>query len=690
MSGPVYQPATSTRQGLLTAAGFVKLDDLPDAADFGTASTYDVGTAAGELPVLVTGGKLPESVLPSIAITDVSVVASEAAMLALTAERGDIAVRSDLNKTFALSTNSPGTLADWIELRTPTDAVLSVAGRTGAVTLAQADVSGLVTDLGNKQPLDGTLTALAGVTTAADKLIYATGADAFATTDLSAFARGLLDDADASAARSTLGLVIGTNVQAQDAELAAIAGLTSAANKLPYFTGSGTAAVTDLSSFGRSLLDDADAAATQTTIGYTAADVLAKLLTVDGSGTGVDADLLDGQHGSYYAPLASPTFTGTVTAAALNVGADSTWTDGVDIAVGTTTGTKIGTATSQKLGFFNATPVVQQGGTTDIKDALTSLGLFVGTSASPLNLDGGALTAGTISASAAAFSFTSTLTRSGIATTSTDGVIVTNNTAATVGTPVQMSSRIRLRGNAWKSSATAASQTQDWVIENLPVTGTTSTSSILKFGTSNNGDAYTYPFLLNTSLSSVIGIAPGTWTAAQSLSVGGNTSQSGNSNSQSGYSNSQSGISNTQSGYSNTQGGISNTQGGNSNTQSGNSNSQSGYSNSQSGISNTQSGYSNSQSGISNTQSGNDNTQSGYRGIQAGQSLNDGGFSYAAMFGQSKTAGVGHALYAWVDNGLRLKPVSAAPASPENGTIYYDSDDHKFKGYANGTWVDLH
>lgn len=44
---------------------------------------------------------------------------------------------------------------------------------------------------------------------------------------------------------------------------------------------------------------------------YTASDVLAKLLTVDGAASGLDADLLDGQHGSYYAPAASPTFTGT-------------------------------------------------------------------------------------------------------------------------------------------------------------------------------------------------------------------------------------------------------------------------------------------------------------------------------------------------------------------------------------------
>jgi hypothetical protein len=65
------------------------------------------------------------------------------------------------------------------------------------------------------------------------------------------------------------GLIIGTDVQAYDAGLQSIAGLTTAADKMIYTTASDTYAVADLTAAGRALLDDANAAAQRTTLGAT-------------------------------------------------------------------------------------------------------------------------------------------------------------------------------------------------------------------------------------------------------------------------------------------------------------------------------------------------------------------------------------------------------------------------------------
>ena len=209
-----------------------------------------------------------------------------------------------------------------------TDTLPVSSGGTGSATASDArNALGLQIGV-NTQAFDAGLQSISGLTTAADKMIYTTASDTYAVADLTAAGRAILDDADAAAQRTTLGLgalatqdtitesqisdlqsyltaetndlsaaVTWANVpdanitqssvtqhqaalsitesqisdlgsyQTSDAGLTSIAGLTTAADKMIYTTAADTYAVSTLTAAGRALLDDADAAAQRTTLG---------------------------------------------------------------------------------------------------------------------------------------------------------------------------------------------------------------------------------------------------------------------------------------------------------------------------------------------------------------------------------------------------------------------------------------
>lgn len=137
---------------------------------------------------------------------------------------------------------------------------------TGTITsfartlLDDANAATALTTIG-AQAFDATLNTIANLTTAADRYIYFTGVDTAVTGTITAFGRSLIDDANAATALTTLG------AQASDATLTAIAGVTTAADRYVYFTGVDTAATGTITTFGRSLLDDANNTSARTTLG---------------------------------------------------------------------------------------------------------------------------------------------------------------------------------------------------------------------------------------------------------------------------------------------------------------------------------------------------------------------------------------------------------------------------------------
>jgi hypothetical protein len=132
----------------------------------------------------------------------------------------------------------------------------------GATTPAAATFTNLTVSTGSTINFSGATVSNGGTFTT----VTISGGTITGITDL-AIADGGTGASTASAARTNLGVAIGTNVQAYDAGLQSISGLTTTADQMIYTTSSDTYATTSLTSAGRALLDDADASAQRTTLG---------------------------------------------------------------------------------------------------------------------------------------------------------------------------------------------------------------------------------------------------------------------------------------------------------------------------------------------------------------------------------------------------------------------------------------
>ena len=214
--------------------------------------TWDSGSLANEaVSIYVSALSKTNDSIPELVITNAK-VATAAAIDATKIGGGAVS-----NLEFSYLDGVTSAIQTQIDAKQATITGSATTIDTESLTASRAVISNSSSKIAVSTVTDTELGYVSGVTSAIQTQI---GTKLTASNNLS-------DVSSASTARTNLGLAIGTNVQAYDAELAAIAGLTSAADKGIQFTGSGTASVFDLTTAGKALLDDASASAQRTTLG---------------------------------------------------------------------------------------------------------------------------------------------------------------------------------------------------------------------------------------------------------------------------------------------------------------------------------------------------------------------------------------------------------------------------------------
>jgi len=194
-----------------------------NTADGGNGYIYKdcrpfLNLGAGQLfkTIAVTNDPAQSSVVADAATDTVTLAAGDNIQITTNASTDTITIAASGGSIHDQNTDT-GTTSTTFEIDSDASgATLSASALTADRTFTFPDTAGtvaLTSDLSSYQPLDTGLTSISGLTTSADKMIYTTASDTYATATLTSAGRALIDDANADAQKATLSLDNVTNVQ---------------------------------------------------------------------------------------------------------------------------------------------------------------------------------------------------------------------------------------------------------------------------------------------------------------------------------------------------------------------------------------------------------------------------------------------------------------------------------------------
>lgn len=187
-------------------------------ANGGTGSSSAAAARVALLPALATNGSKLLAVnsgatdIEYIATSTLSITESQISDLqtyltasstaTLTNKSGNISQWTNDSGYLTSESNNLSASVTWANVPDANITQSSVTQHQAALSITESQIS----DLGTYQTADAGLTSIAGLTTVADRMIYTTASDTYAVATLTSAGRDLLDDADAAAQRTTLGL----------------------------------------------------------------------------------------------------------------------------------------------------------------------------------------------------------------------------------------------------------------------------------------------------------------------------------------------------------------------------------------------------------------------------------------------------------------------------------------------------